>query len=471
MERFVDLANERFELQKNQIESGEIKSDFELLPYTPIQNHRSMSAAFKPRLDDLVFFRLNDLGTQVVEIAYSSIWRARVEDSQQNPKRVHDFVKDWSHEMVPAEIGDGRKSLSPTELLFGVVEIGEKGGSKATAAFGFKGKVTISTAFVQSRKESYFDAPTLLRILSAPKLPSPSMYFVDRSTNSAAHLTKPKFLEKVADPQSKIEMRGRKAYLHALRDEKGVVKLNDKGLVSPGGGTEPWRTIHPNEHLKQKVWVEPIQAGNQFVFEIRFDNLSRWELETLCATVVPSKEFEHKVGMGKPIGLGSIKLTPRRMLLVDRHQRYGADDLTDSRYRQGWGDPAQFENSLLSRNMQADLKVTTLAESASPFALAAKRMKTLKDGLPALWASLNLTGNPKAVTKPVIYPVFDGPVVGQSDTANVDRESEGFGWYMANERESNQNKTKVHPGQLGLFSEIAGGATALPSLRRTRSSP
>ncbi len=67
--------------------------------------------------------------------------------------------------------------------------------------------------------------------------------------------------------------------------------------------------------------ISPISEGNKFSGKIRFENLTDEELGALLFALDLPKECCHKIGMGKPIGLGSIKITPK-LFLSNRKDRY-----------------------------------------------------------------------------------------------------------------------------------------------------
>jgi CRISPR-associated protein (TIGR03986 family) len=463
MNRFIELSTERFERQKKKIEAGELSNELELLPYVPIQTPRSFTDPYKPIDNDIVFFKLNDVGTEVTEISYSSIWRSRVEDSNNNAKRIHNFVKNWSPELLPFT-NDDRSKLSPTELLFGVVAQNTFKANASQSSFAFKGKVTVSNAYLSSSEQNSLDEDVTLRILSSPKLPAPSMYFTTTESNNNHYLTKNSFLEQTAQLKSPVRMRGRKAYLHALRRAGEVVGLDSLGKDAGSNRTAPWKTLDKESDKKQKVSVTPIKMSTKFVFEIKFDNLAIDELQNLCAVITPSEKFEHKIGMGKPIGLGSIKLRPARLLLIDRVGRYLIDAIDSERYASAWGDPLKFEGSCMPQSMSADFLKGADHRADSPVSLAAKRMNQIEESLPDLWTTLILCGDPSYVKRPVIYPVFDGSETG-NEQKNQNRESDGFIWFVANERKSGQ----MQPGGLGSLKIVNRKSKALPTLKRSRS--
>lgn len=71
----------------------------------------------------------------------------------------------------------------------------------------------------------------------------------------------------------------------------------------------------------QYTIITPVRPGVKFKGRIRFENLSGIELGALLfALDLPEKHY-HKLGMGKPLGLGSVKITPT-LFVSDRVKRY-----------------------------------------------------------------------------------------------------------------------------------------------------
>jgi CRISPR-associated protein (TIGR03986 family) len=116
----------------------------------------------------------------------------------------------------------------------------------------------------------------------------------------------PKYETRLADytePQAVI--RGHKLYWH-----KGEVKLGD--IESQGKAKDAVLTR-----------IRPLRAGVEFSFRIRFDNLSDVELGALLWTlqVAGDDRYRLKLGMGKPLGLGALKIESE-LRLLDRAARY-----------------------------------------------------------------------------------------------------------------------------------------------------
>jgi hypothetical protein len=67
--------------------------------------------------------------------------------------------------------------------------------------------------------------------------------------------------------------------------------------------------------------VKPVQPGAQFKGRIRYENLTPVELGALLFSLDLPDGCCHKVGLGKPYGLGSIAIQTD-LVLVDRPTRY-----------------------------------------------------------------------------------------------------------------------------------------------------
>lgn len=67
--------------------------------------------------------------------------------------------------------------------------------------------------------------------------------------------------------------------------------------------------------------IRPMKPGAKFVGKIRFENLTDIELGALLFALDLPKKCYHKLGMGKPYGLGSVKITPE-LWISDRKSRY-----------------------------------------------------------------------------------------------------------------------------------------------------
>jgi CRISPR-associated protein (TIGR03986 family) len=79
-----------------------------------------------------------------------------------------------------------------------------------------------------------------------------------------------------------------------------------------------------NEKADYKPQSAPIKAipeGNAFNGRIRFENLTDAELGVLLTAINLPPSCCHKIGMGKPLGLGTVEITAT-LVLSDRAKRY-----------------------------------------------------------------------------------------------------------------------------------------------------
>src|SRR5579884_2444418 len=69
-------------------------------------------------------------------------------------------------------------------------------------------------------------------------------------------------------------------------------------------------------------YIQPLDINTRFHFRIDFTTLEADEFAALLLAIALEKDMRHKIGYGKPLGLGSVYLLPTRLLLVDYGQRY-----------------------------------------------------------------------------------------------------------------------------------------------------
>lgn len=72
---------------------------------------------------------------------------------------------------------------------------------------------------------------------------------------------------------------------------------------------------------EQHTIIRPVKDGVIFKGRIRFENLSDVELGALLFALELPEGCCHKLGMGKPLGLGSVRITPK-LCLSNRKTRY-----------------------------------------------------------------------------------------------------------------------------------------------------
>lgn len=449
-ERYEQLADQRSLTQKNKKEFKE-DSACQSVKWLPFHlkgakreyNEEHKICKLPLREYDLVYYDAK--GREVKELAFSSIWRGRVEADADKPQKVYSFIPDDLH-----PFNNGRTRISPAELLFGFTELNPDGSSKnADDALAFAGKVRVSAAtfpdYPQDDRELLDDEITL-KALSTPKLPSPALYFrsIDGSGND--------YFGKQDLNRNDHAVKGRKYYLHALRTNDGKEqKLCPKGEPANGqNANPPWKTHDEQENKKLKVKIKPIQKDKTFYFHLDFNNLTRWELGMLCYALRPADSFRHRIGMGKPIGLGSVKVDIAALQTIDRKRRYSENSIDDERYNQ---------HSWINADYAAKLENAgySVGPNSNPLDPAVLR-KTFTDTMDAdIYRALELLGNPNSVKRPVHYPqVQDGHI-----------EQENYKWFVANDQGSGQEPNKIGPFHQTLKT-IDENTTELPVLTRHR---
>lgn len=73
---------------------------------------------------------------------------------------------------------------------------------------------------------------------------------------------------------------------------------------------------------KQLTGIQPIKPKVTFTFYVRFQNLRDEELGALLWALELPPDHRHKLGMGKPLGLGSVRLSINEARLSKRDLRY-----------------------------------------------------------------------------------------------------------------------------------------------------
>lgn len=165
-----------------------------------------------------------------------------------------------------------------------------------SAIFGieseFATRVFFEDSFLNENQTDIIMEEKIPQILSGAK-PTTFQHYLTQNTDDVRNLSHYNSTDSA--------IRGNKLYFHKSGqnwEEKNVIK-ND------------------NVHTK----IKAIKPNKKFSGKIRFENLSNIELGALLqALSLPTNCF-HKIGMGKPLGLGSIKITPK-LYLSNRIERY-----------------------------------------------------------------------------------------------------------------------------------------------------
>jgi CRISPR-associated protein (TIGR03986 family) len=180
----------------------------------------------------------------------------------------------------------------------------------ASERAAYAGRVRL-THGVKKQITGTFDAT--LAILSSPK-PTTTRFYLRPTSGPPRDGLDDRQVDysKVAGQQ----LRGRKFYRH-----QGD-RLSEQAFTSPDGKqTDQNRTV--------KGVVKP---QSTFEFELEFENLVEIELGALLWSL-ELDGWHHRLGLGKPLGFGSVTIEVKEMKLLDPIQRYGG-------FKAGWDDDA-----------------------------------------------------------------------------------------------------------------------------------
>ena len=192
----------------------------------------------------------------------------------------------------------GKNKLCEACLLFGFVAEG-KTNESASSRIRFS-----DLTYIGNRDPEYFK-PLHLKELASPKPTAIEFY-----------LKKPKI------PNSDVQW-WNYDYIICKDKEGRKVKSYTPQLM---GRKYYWHIPDCNEnHFREKedkvtsrnVMVRPLKPNHTFVGKIHFENLTELELERILwvLTFGNSEKHAHKIGMGKPYGLGSVRIKVKGVYL------------------------------------------------------------------------------------------------------------------------------------------------------------
>jgi CRISPR/Cas system CSM-associated protein Csm3 (group 7 of RAMP superfamily) len=420
LERFLSIARDRAEKTRDAREE-KARHPRARKPGDRLKDSKFQSTP-ELREGQMVFFEAimnaSTNRSEIVRFSWAKSWRNRIEsrntDGVLTAFGVHAFFSNIDKELLP--FSSKRTTISPAEWMLGFVSTdappSQENSPRSINSFAGKLRFSSGRGATPFGDEVLEPAPgTTLKILASPKLPSPAMYFA-RKDSKFPYLQVPGHVSKrelASDPRSFVP-HGRKVYLHALRKEKKVVGLDAFGEETQFAvGTEPWRASGDSKFDNQRVRVRPIKADTEFHFQIDFDNLAQDELELLCFSLRSNAGFEHRLGLGKPLGLGSVSVNPVAIQLIDRKRRYMEDPLSTNR-----------------TNSAAVVNVDLVAGTGrTTFLNLTNFAASLSD--PEVLRILCSTGSGNGVVqKPVHTPQLAGQKI----------EEESFAWFVDNERDA-----------------------------------
>lgn len=171
------------------------------------------------------------------------------------------------------------------ETIFGWVARDKADKRAATAS-----RISVTDAHPVEGQTDFFEDEFIPKILSGPK-PTTFQHYLEQPNGEK---TAKQDLKHYAHSVKETQIRGHKLYWR----QKGVTVADVRETAAVGSGD------------KQHTRMRPVKPGMSFTFRVRFENLSDVELGALswALTLPGNDQHRHQLGMGKPYGMGVVKL-------------------------------------------------------------------------------------------------------------------------------------------------------------------
>jgi CRISPR-associated protein (TIGR03986 family) len=233
--------------------------------------------------------------------------------------------------------------LVPADLRFGQLDVAE-------AIFGrigghdyesIKGRIFVEDSVAVGKRTDWYESAFVPRILSGPKPTTYSHYLTQD-----ADLGTPGLTTYLVGDLGRTVARGHKLYWHRATGD------DFKTLAAEANQPLYLRNLDAGSDT-QHTRIQPVKEKITFRGKIRFDNLASAELGAVLTALRLRDGCAHKLGMGKPLGLGSIKVTPT-LFLVDRATRYGSWSASGSTKSDGDCYIAEFRKAVIDHADESD---------------------------------------------------------------------------------------------------------------------
>lgn len=201
-------------------------------------------------------------------------------------------------DLIPEALRQDNPNIDYVEAMFGYVSE----GSTSRSPSAYAGRVSVTSAQALDGQDDYYDETIIPKILSSPK-PTTFQHYLEQPDGWR---TRSDNLRHYGSKRAKI--RGYKLYWRQMIESLQAVK--DSKVSTLDGSS-------------QHTIMRPVRKGLSFRFRVYFENLSDVELGALAwvLTLGGDPEARHQLGMGKPFGLGVVKLSPS-LVVTDREKRY-----------------------------------------------------------------------------------------------------------------------------------------------------
>ena len=242
-----------------------------------MENHRGRIL----KVDSPVFYRLKDGHENLPD-------EEKLEFFGSN--RYFRFLYEYTpQDLIPDSHKDKASQFDLTEMIFGTVRETNSPSSSESQHI-LKGRVCFHDSKALESEIKQAKSP---KILSSPKPTAFQHYLVQNSDEELE-------LKHWSSGPEKPELRGYKLYWHKKKSYPYEQTL---------------------ETRKSHTVIKPVSKKAKFKGKVSFENLNYIELGALIAALELPDDMRHKIGMGKPYGMGSIKIKPI-LWLENRQDRY-----------------------------------------------------------------------------------------------------------------------------------------------------
>jgi CRISPR-associated protein (TIGR03986 family) len=211
------------------------------------------------------------------------------------------------------------------EALFGYTDPRTSTAKQGEKAHAYASRILVSDATLNGGQNHIWlsDNPIVPKSLASPKLTAFQHYLTQQEPNLKARLA-----HYGSPPPHETVIRGHKRYWHhGLNPDDGISLEDIHQYIQED--REALREMEDRERAgkgdTQHTQFKPVRPNLNFTFRVNFDNLSEKELGALCWVLHPlgdtGKTYCHSLGMGKPLGMGAVKLDAA-LHLTDRPTRY-----------------------------------------------------------------------------------------------------------------------------------------------------
>lgn len=193
-------------------------------------------------------------------------------------------------------------AIDLAEAIFGYVKEGGHTSSRA-------GRVFFTDAICEPNQGNIWLSKDVIipQILGSPKPTTFQHYLVQDKEKEHDPDNKRQLAHYGTPTPDETVIRGHKLYWHK-HEGLTTADFSESEAVAWNSDT-------------QHTQIKPVGTGVTFRFRVYFENLTDVELGALLWVLDLPDGHHHKIGMGKPLGLGSVAIEPR-MVLTDRPARY-----------------------------------------------------------------------------------------------------------------------------------------------------